>query len=158
MKTQERRLPLVFPMKTIEAEELIKFFTRVRTVCNNTEDADIFFDSQGTKITKDRLQPTMIVVELLGAHPTDDAIWDNTNPCNVSFDNMDGTEIAAILKSQKNQPSQQQHPCQLKMRSHGLMHMKNLIYSTRLQKPWTITRNGTIHQSFLEIQVKTTSL
>ena len=30
----------------LEAGELIKFFLRVRTVCHNTEDADVFFGSQ----------------------------------------------------------------------------------------------------------------
>ena len=56
--------------------------------------------------------------------------------------------------SQKNQSSQQQHPCQLKITSYGIMHMKNLICGTTSQKSWTTTKNGTIHQSFLQIQVQ----
>ena len=76
----------------LEAGELIKFLARVRTVCNNTDDADVFFGSRVTKITKHHLQPTTIVKELLAAHPTDDAIWDNANPCNVSLDNTSESE------------------------------------------------------------------
>ena len=39
----------------------------------------------------------MIVKELLTAHPTDDAIWDNTNSCNVYFNTADGAEIATSI-------------------------------------------------------------
>ena len=82
---------------SFEAGELIKFLARVRTVCNNTDDADVFFGSQVTTITKHHSQPTSIVEELLSAYPTDDAIWNNTNPCHVSFGTADGTEIATSI-------------------------------------------------------------
>ena len=36
----------------LEAGKLIKFLPRVCTVCNNTDDADIFFGSWVTEITK----------------------------------------------------------------------------------------------------------
>ena len=39
----------------------------------------------------------MIVEELISAHPTDDAILDNTNPCDVSLDDIDGTETVASI-------------------------------------------------------------
>ena len=81
----------------LEAEELIKFLARVRTVCNDTDDADIFFGSWLTKITKHHLQPTRIVKEILLAHPTDNSIWNNANPYDVSFDDTDGSEISASI-------------------------------------------------------------
>ena len=40
----------------------------------------------------------MIVKELVWAHPTDDAIWGNINPCDISFDNTDGAEITASFE------------------------------------------------------------
>ena len=39
----------------LETGELIKFLARVRTVCNNTDDADIFFGSRVSEITKHHL-------------------------------------------------------------------------------------------------------
>ena len=79
----------------IQVGELIKFLTRVRTVFKDSDDVDIFFGSQETKIAKHHLQPTTIVEELLAAHLNDDAIWDNTNPCNISLDDIDGTKSVA---------------------------------------------------------------
>ena len=79
----------------LEAGKLNKFLARVRTVCDNTEDADIFFGSQVTKITQQHLQPITIVEELLAAHLTDDDIWDNTNLCNIFLEDIDGTKTAA---------------------------------------------------------------
>ena len=81
----------------LEAGELIKFLARVRTVCDDTEDADAFFGSWVTKITKHHLQLITIVKELLAAHPTDDAIWDNTNPYDLFLEDINGTETAARI-------------------------------------------------------------
>ena len=81
----------------LKTGELIKFLARVRTICNNTDNGDDFFGSWLTKITKHHLHPTTIVEELLLAHPTDDGIWDNTNRCDVSFDDTYGAEIAASI-------------------------------------------------------------
>ena len=69
----------------IEAGELIKFLARVHTVCNDTDEAGVFFGSWVTKITKHHFQPTMIEKELLSAHLTDDTICNNTNPYKISF-------------------------------------------------------------------------
>ena len=41
----------------LKVGEFFKFLARVRTVCNNTEEADIFFGFQVTKITKHHLHP-----------------------------------------------------------------------------------------------------
>ena len=38
--------------KNLVAGKIIKLFARVRKVCNNTEDIDVFFGSWVTKITK----------------------------------------------------------------------------------------------------------
>ena len=102
-KPQERKLPSVYHIKTINLEvgELIKFLAIERTVCNNTDDTDIIFDSRLTKITKNHFQLTSIIEELLSAHPTDNAIWDNTNLCSVSFDTVDGAEIATSIDIRK---------------------------------------------------------
>ena len=81
----------------LEAGELIKFLARVRTVCNDTDNADVFFGSRVTKVTKHHFQPTTIVKELLSAHLIDDAIWDNTNPCDISFDIVDDAEITTNI-------------------------------------------------------------
>ena len=84
-----------------EAGELIKFLAIIHTVYNNTDNEEIFFGSWITKITKHDFQPTPIVEELLSAHLTEEAILDNTNPCNISFDIIDGAEIAASIKVTK---------------------------------------------------------
>ena len=65
---------------------------RVRKVCNNTEDTDVFSSSWVTRITEHHFRPAMIVKQLLAAHPNDDTIWDNTDPCNVSLDDTSGIE------------------------------------------------------------------
>ena len=81
----------------LEAGELIKFLARVHTVCNSTANVDVFFDSRVTKITKHHVWLTTIVKELLVVHPTDNAIWDNTNPYNISLNNPNGTENVANI-------------------------------------------------------------
>ena len=81
----------------LKVGELIRFLMRVHKVCDNTEDTDVFFGSRITRITKHHFQPATIVEQLLAAHPNDDAIWDNTDPCNVSLDNSSGTEDLANM-------------------------------------------------------------
>ena len=58
----------------LESGEIIKLLVRVHKVCNGTNDANVFFGSRVTKITEHHFQPTLIVEELLSAHPTDDSI------------------------------------------------------------------------------------
>ena len=65
---------------------------RVRKVCNNIEDTDVFFGSRVTRITEHHFQPATNVKQLLAAHSNDDALWDNTDPCDESLDNISGTE------------------------------------------------------------------
>ena len=36
-------------------------------------------------------------MDVIAALPTDDAIWDKTNPCEVSLDNIEGTETTANI-------------------------------------------------------------
>ena len=57
-----------------EVEEFIKFLASEHIVWNNTNDVNVFFSSQVTKITKHYFRPTPIVEELLSAHWTDDAV------------------------------------------------------------------------------------
>ena len=71
---------------------LLKFLTRVRKVCTNSEDKDVFFRSSITRITKHHIQPTTRVEELPAANPEDDSIWNNTGPCDVSLDNTSDTK------------------------------------------------------------------
>ena len=81
----------------MKAGELLKFLTRVRKVCTNTEDKDVFFGSSITRITKHHFRPATKVEQLLAAHPDDDIIWNNTDPCNVSLDDTSGTEDPARM-------------------------------------------------------------
>ena len=81
----------------LKARELLQFLMRVRKVCTNTEDKDVFFGSSITRITKHHLQPATGVEQLLAAHPNDDVIWDNTDPCDVSLDDINGIEDPANM-------------------------------------------------------------
>ena len=80
----------------LEAGELIQFLARVRIVCNDTNNANVYFGSQVTKITKHHFQPTTIVEELLSARLIDDAVWDNTNSY-TSFDTANGAEVITSI-------------------------------------------------------------
>ena len=51
----------------------------------------------GNQTTEHHFQPTPIVEELLSTHLADDAIWDNTNPRDVSFDTADDVEITTSI-------------------------------------------------------------
>ena len=64
----------------------------MRRICNDAKNETKFFGSQLPSITKHQLQPTTTVRRILATHLMDDAIWDNKNPCDVSLDNMSGTE------------------------------------------------------------------
>ena len=81
----------------MKAGELIKFLMRVHKICDDTKDKDVFFGSRITEITKHHFRPTTIVKQILTIHLIDDAIWDNTNPCDVSRDNVNGTEVLANI-------------------------------------------------------------
>ena len=60
----------------------------------------------------------------------DDAIWDNTNPCNVSLDDMSGTEVLVNIDGTKNQLPLQQHSRQAYMTRYGTTPIKNVICGT----------------------------
>ena len=79
----------------LKAEELIRFLVWVCKVSNITEDADVFFGSRVTKITKHHFWPTTIIEQLLAAHSNNDDIWDNKNQCDVSLENSNDTEALA---------------------------------------------------------------
>ena len=68
---------------------------RVRKVCTNTEDKDVFFGSSITRITKHHFQLATGVEKLLLVHPNDDVIWDNTDLCNIFLEDTSGTEDPA---------------------------------------------------------------
>ena len=80
-----------------EARELIKFLARVYAVCNLTNNGDILFGSCVTKIIEHNVWPTLSIEELLIAHPTNDAIWDHTNPCDVANNTVDNAEITTSI-------------------------------------------------------------
>ena len=77
----------------LEAGELINFLTRVCTVCKGSDNGGLLFSSCVVKITGHNFWPLQSVEEWLAAHPTYDAIWDHTNPCDVSIDSVDNAEI-----------------------------------------------------------------
>ena len=74
---------------------------RVHRVCNDTKDTDVVFGSGVTKITKHHFQPAATVEQLLAAHPNDNAIWDNIDPCDVPLDDTNGTEDLANVNVTK---------------------------------------------------------
>ena len=55
----------------------------------------LFFGLCVTRITEHHFRPATTVKKLLAAHSNNDAIWDNTNQCDVSLDNTSGTEDLA---------------------------------------------------------------
>ena len=71
---------------------MLKFIMKRRKVCTNSKGKDAFFGSNITRITKHHIQPATRVKELLAAHPDDDSIWNNTDPCDVSLDDTRDTE------------------------------------------------------------------
>ena len=62
----------------LKAGELIKFLIRLRKVCTNTEDKNLFFGSSVTRIPKHHFQPATDYEQLLAARPNDDANVDVT--------------------------------------------------------------------------------
>ena len=113
----------------------------------------IFFGSWVTKITKHHFQPTTIVEELLLAHPTDDAIWDNINPCDVSFDNTDGTEIASSIDVTKELTVTTTIFMSIKDDKPWFDANEEFDLWYKIPETWTITKNGKIYQSLSNIQV-----
>ena len=52
----------------------------------------MFFGLSMFKFTKHHIRPTTRVKKLLDAHPDNDCMWKNTDPCNVSLDNTSESE------------------------------------------------------------------
>ena len=72
--------------------DFIKFLIQMRRICNDTKDKTVFFGSQLSSITKHQCFPTKTVKQILATHLMDDDIWNNTNPCDVSLEDMSGIE------------------------------------------------------------------
>ena len=72
--------------------DLIKFLMQIRKICNDANDKYVFFGSRLSSITKHHFRPTTTFKQILATHLMNDAIWDNTNPCDVTYDDMSGTE------------------------------------------------------------------
>ena len=53
---------------------------------------NVFFGSSISKFTKHYIRPITRVKKLLDAHPDDDCMWKNTDPCIISFDNTSESE------------------------------------------------------------------
>ena len=77
----------------LEAREFIKVLIRIRTVCNRSNNGSLLFGSRVAKIAKHNIWPLQFIEALLVTYPTNDAIWDHTDPCNVSIDTVDNVEI-----------------------------------------------------------------
>ena len=80
------------PEDDVMIDGLLKFITKMRKVCTNCEDKDVLFGSSITRITELYIRPATKVEQLLAAHPDNDSIWNNTDPCDVSLDNKGGTK------------------------------------------------------------------
>ena len=78
--------------KNMKTGDLIKFFMQMRKICDNAKDKNIFFGSRLSSITKHQFQPTTTVKQIIATYSMNDAIWGNTNPCDISLDNISGTE------------------------------------------------------------------
>ena len=88
-----------------KAGVLTKFLARVHKVYDVTNNRNLLFGYWVTKITEHHLQPTLSVKELLSAHLTEDAMWDNINPCNISFDTVYNAEITTSIHITKESTS-----------------------------------------------------
>ena len=94
---------------------LLKFIKQLRKVCTHFRDKNVFFGltismiteqhvrptsksknvffgSSISKFTKHHIRPTTRVKKLLDAHPDNNCMWKNTDPCNVSLDNTTDSE------------------------------------------------------------------
>ena len=56
------------------------------------ESKNVFFGLSISKFTEHHIRPTTRVKKLLDAHPGDDCMWMNTDPCNVSLDDTSESE------------------------------------------------------------------
>ena len=93
---------------------LLKFLTRVRKVCTNYEDKDVFFGSSITRITKHHIQPATKVEQLLATNPEDNIIWNNIDPCDVSLDDTSDTEDPASIDVTKESVTTMTTPMSIK--------------------------------------------
>ena len=80
------------PEYDVTAGGILKFITEMRKVCTNSKRKDVFFGSSITRITEHYIWPATRAKELLAAHPDDNSIWNNTDPCDVSLDNTSDTK------------------------------------------------------------------
>ena len=94
---------------------LLKFLKQLRKMCTHSKDKNVFFGSSvstftkqnilpapksknvffGSSIsmfTKHHVRPTTSIKKILDAHPGDDYMWKNTDPCDVSLDNTSESE------------------------------------------------------------------
>ena len=80
------------PEDDVMAGGLLKFITKMRKVCTNHNDKNMFFGSSITRITKHHILPATRVEELLAAHPDNDSVWNNTDPYDMSLDDTSDTK------------------------------------------------------------------
>ena len=76
---------------------ILKFITKMRKVCTDSKGKDVFAESSITRIAENHIRPATRVKELLVAHPDDDSIWNNIDPCDVSLDNTIDTKIPVFI-------------------------------------------------------------
>ena len=107
----------------------------MRRVCNDAKDETVFFGSQLSSITEHQFRPTMTVEQKLATHSMDDAIWDNINPCDVSLDNMSGTEDFINVDGTKESNATATTLTSNVMTKYSTTPMKHLIHGTMSQKP-----------------------
>ena len=78
--------------ENMKTGDLIKFLMQMCRICNDANNKNVFFGSQLSSITKHQFRPTTTVKQTVATHLMVDVVWDNTNPCDVSLDNISGTE------------------------------------------------------------------
>ena len=103
------------PENNVMTKEFLKFVKQLRKVCTHSKRKNVVFGSSISMITKQYVQqtpksknvffgssiskftyhhvwPTTRVAKLLDAHPDDDCMWKNTDPCNGSLDDTSDSE------------------------------------------------------------------
>ena len=103
------------PEYDVMTGEILKFTKQLLKVCTHSKDKNVFFGSSIymfteqhiwptpksknlffgssiSKFTEHHVWPVTRVKKLLNAHPDNDCMWNNTNPCDVSLDDTSDSE------------------------------------------------------------------
>ena len=103
------------PEYDVTAGGILKFKTKMRKMCTNSKDKDVVFGSSITRSTEHYIRPATRVKELLAAHPDDDSICNNIDPCDVSLDNTSDTKSPVSINVTKKSVKTMTTPMSIKI-------------------------------------------